>query len=84
MAYQLDLPESGEGLIVVLKRPGSQQNREIFRLKGLAYDATYQVVNLDSTQSQSLPGSRLLGEGLEVELAQRPDSALIRYSRIIK
>lgn len=84
MAYQLDLPERGEGLIVVLKRPGSQQNKEIFRLKGLAYDATYQVVNLDSTQSQTLPGSRLLGEGLEVELAKQPDSALIRYCRIAK
>jgi hypothetical protein len=84
MAYQLDLPESGEGLIVVLKRPGSQKNREIFRLKGLAYDAAYQVVYLDSTQSQTLPGSRLLGEGLEVELAKHPDSALIRYCRIAK
>jgi alpha-galactosidase len=84
MAYQLDLPEAGEGLIVVLKRPESKQVRETFRLKALAGAAAYQVLNLDSMQSQSLPGSRLLGEGLDVQLVRQPDSALIRYRRIEK
>jgi hypothetical protein len=84
MAYQLDLPETGEGLIVVLKRTESKQSRETFRLKALADEATYQLMNLDSTQSQILPGRRLTGKGLEVELAKQPDSALIRYCRIAK
>jgi alpha-galactosidase len=84
MAYQLDLPEAGEGLIVVLKRPESKQVRETLRLKALAGAASYQVLNLDSMQSQSLPGRRLLGEGLDVQLVRQPDSALIRYRRIEK
>jgi alpha-galactosidase len=84
MAYQLDLPEAGEGLIVALKRPGSKQVRGTLRLKGLDGAAVYQITNLDSRQSQTLPGSRLLGEGLEVELSKQPDSALIRYSRTAK
>jgi alpha-galactosidase len=84
MAYQLELPESGEGLIVVLKRPGSKESRKALKLKGLIEGATYQVTDLDSKQSRTLPGSRLTGEGLDVELAGQPDSALIRYRRIAK
>jgi alpha-galactosidase len=84
MAYQLDLPETGEGLIVVLKRPESAQVRQTFRLKALAGAAAYQVLDLDSMRGQTLPGSRLLSEGLDVELVKQPDSALIRYRRMAR
>jgi len=81
MAYQLDLPEAGEGLVVVLKRPASPRASEPLRLKALQRDATYQVTDLDTLRSQALSGSRLIDTGLEVQLVKQPDSALIHYRR---
>jgi len=81
MAYQLDLPESGEGLLVVLKRPKSTQKSQRLRLFGLDRGASYEVTNLDSSQSQKIGGNVLTDHGLEVMLAGQPDSALVRYAR---
>jgi alpha-galactosidase len=81
MAYQLDLPESGEGLLVVLKRPKSTQKSQRLRLFGLDRGASYDVTNLDSSESGKIAGSALADQGLEVMLAGQPDSALVRYSR---
>ena len=84
MAYQLDLPETGEGLVVALKRPESKDGRKTLRLKGLDGEASYQVTNLDTKKSWTVAGSRLMGAGLEIELANQPDSALIQYLRMEK
>jgi alpha-galactosidase len=81
MAYQLDLPESGEGLLVVLKRPKSAVKSQRLRLFGLDRGAAYEVTNLDSSQSQKIGGNVLTDQGLEVMLAGQPDSALVRYAR---
>jgi alpha-galactosidase len=82
MAYQLDLPESGEGLLVVLKRPESRQTRAALRLRAIESGVNYSVTDLDTGRVQTLRGERLLGEGLDVELTKRPDSALLRYRRL--
>ncbi|OHB85913.1 MAG: hypothetical protein A2V98_14585 [Planctomycetes bacterium RBG_16_64_12] len=82
MAYQLDLPETGEGLLVVLKRPMSAQASETLRLQALDRSADYQVTSLDSGTTEVIPAARLLDQGLVVRLAGNPDSALVRYSRV--
>jgi alpha-galactosidase len=84
MAYQLDLPESGEGLIVALKRPANKEGRKALRLKGLDGEASYQLTNLDTKKSWTVSGSQLMDAGLEIELAHQPDSALIQYRRVEK
>jgi len=84
MAYQLDLPESGEGLIVALKRPDNKEGRKALRLKGMDGEASYQLTNLDTKKSWTVAGSQLMGAGLEIELANQPDSALIQYLRVEK
>lgn len=81
MAYQLDLPETGEGLVVVLRRPASPQSRGTFRLHALTRDASYEVTNLDTLAKQTIPGGQLTDNGLEVELTGSPDSTLICYRR---
>jgi alpha-galactosidase len=81
IAYQLDLPESGEGLVVALKRPKSMVKGQRLRLFGLDGAATYEVTNLDSSQSRKIAGSVLTGQGLELVLTGQPDSALVRYAR---
>jgi len=81
MAYQLDLPESGEGLLVVFRRPQSPRGHERLYLKNLDGKATYRFTNVDSGQIQTFTGSQVMDEGMNVELAGTPDSALIRYER---
>jgi alpha-galactosidase len=81
MAYQLDLPAEGEGLVVVLKRPESSFRQATFRLHGLASTGAYEVEDLDGKTVRSIPAARLREPGLEVNLMKSPDTALIRYRR---
>jgi len=81
MAYQLDLPESGEGLVVVLKRPMSEYVRAIFALHELKAGSGYEVTNLDSGEQSVVKGTELMNTGIEVKLPNRPDSTLISYRR---
>jgi alpha-galactosidase len=82
MAYQLDLPETGEGLIVVLKRSLSEYTDANFILNELEAGNSYQITNLDTGEETTASGADLMAKGLGVCLANKPDSALIRYRRI--
>lgn len=82
MAYQLHLPEAGEGLVVVLKRPKSASASQVFRLQALEEKTRYQVTDLDAGRSETLLGARLAKAGLEVKLAKQPDSALFLYRAV--
>jgi alpha-galactosidase len=79
VAYQLDLPEEGEGLVVVLKRPQSGYTHAVFGLHALIRGATYEISNLDTSESLIMDGEGLVGGGLEVILLKKPDSGLFRY-----
>ena len=81
MAYQLDLPELGEGLVVVLKRPLSSYTEAVFPLRALCADSTYEVTDMDSQAQHTTPGDPLMSSGLEVRLLGAPDSALVHYRR---
>jgi alpha-galactosidase len=81
LAYQLHLPESDEGLVVVLKRPKSSQTSRRLRFLGLDGQRVYEVTHLDSRKTQTMTGAALIEQGLEVQLNRQPDSALIRYAR---
>src|SRR5581483_8452874 len=81
VAYQLDLPKEGEGLVVVLKRPQSDYTRAVFGLHALTRDATYEITNLDTSESLMMDGEGLVSGGLEVVLLKKPDSGLFRYRR---
>jgi alpha-galactosidase len=82
MAYQLDLPEQGEGLVVVLKRPLSPFTDAAFPLKALQPEARYELLNLDSNEKKLGGGAQLLERGLELRLVEKPATALFRYRRI--
>jgi alpha-galactosidase len=81
MAYQLHLPADEEGLIVVFRRPASQQESRLLPLHGLDRSAAYQIVDLDTGKVRTAQGADLLDRGLEVQLTQKPGSALLRYAR---
>ncbi len=81
MAYQLDLPDKHEGLVVVLKRSLSDYTRATFPLRALEANAVYEIVNLDTNQTQTVTGRELMDKGLETRLLKKPDSALLHYRR---
>jgi len=82
MAYQLDLREDGEGLVVALKRPRSSYSDAVLRLEGLDSRASYEIANLDGGAPRVVSGVDLVNPGLPVHLEARPASALIRYRRV--
>lgn len=84
MAYQLHLPDSNEGIVVVLKRHLSSRTSALFQLNALERDASYQVTNLDTEQSKTITGGELIDTGLEVQLMNKPDSSLIHYLHMEK
>ncbi len=81
LAYQLHLPESNEGLIVVLKRPASGYESVQLQLHSLGGDASYELVNRDTKETSRRKGSELRASGLTVRLSGKPDSAVIQYRR---
>ena len=81
MAYQLDGPAPGKGLVVALRRPDSPYHSARFVLHGLDPSASYRVTNLDTKQQVTCAGTELLNNGLEVVLQKQPDSALLLYER---
>jgi alpha-galactosidase len=81
MAYQLDRPESGKGLVVVLRRPESSYESARFCLQGLDPKASYRVTNLDDKQQTSLTGEELTRKGFAVSLESKPGTALLVYER---
>ena len=80
LAYQLDLGEGEEGIMVVLKRPGSAEASKVLKPRALDPVARYRLVDLDGRPERVLEG-RAVPEGLEVRLERAPDSAVIRYRR---
>ncbi len=64
---------------MVLRRPGSDQQSQMLKLRGLNPQASYELTNLDPGLSRTLLGAELATPGLEVPLPRKPDSALIRY-----
>ncbi len=82
MAYQLDRPDLGQGLVVVLRRPDSPYEAAGLPLHELDPQARYQVTDLDSRRQTAVPGTELLRQGLPVTLPHRPGSALLLYRRL--
>jgi alpha-galactosidase len=83
VAYQLDLPDQGEGMIVVLKRPAANYSQANLPLKAILQDAQYEVTNLDTSESKLVVGRELTDKGVEIRLSKVPDSALLIYRRKI-
>jgi len=81
MAWQFDCPEDGEGMVQAFRREKNPDETARFKLRGLDAEGLYTVTNLDSSEIQHLPGRTLMQEGLSVQIAKTPGSAIIVYKR---
>jgi alpha-galactosidase len=80
-AWQYDLPEEGEGMVVVFRRPKSPFPRLQARLMGLDAAAEYRVHSCDAGDVFTRSGRALMSEGFAIEIDQKPGSALFEYSK---
>jgi alpha-galactosidase len=82
MAYELYLPASQEGLLVVLKRPRSPFLHAALKLHGLDPDGEYTFSDWGGEILGTASGRVAMEGGMEVELPEHPDSALILFSAV--
>ncbi|MCR4412353.1 MAG: alpha-galactosidase [Thermoguttaceae bacterium] len=81
IAWQFDRPEAGDGVVQAFRRPQCAERTGRYRLRGLDAQASYDVTNLDSAQTQTFAGRELLERGLDVVIAEQPGSAVMVYKR---
>ena len=81
IAWQWDVPETGEGMIQAFRRDNAGPDSRSFKLSYLDPGATYTVTNLDSGKSEKLSGRELMETGLTVPISIKPGSALICYRK---
>ena len=82
MGWQFDRPDVGRGLVQVFRRSESIYKAADLRLRGLDPAARYRVRNLDSPESELIPGQRLMDLGLPVVLNECPGAVVITYEKV--
>ncbi|MBX7237058.1 MAG: alpha-galactosidase [Caldilineales bacterium] len=80
-AWQFDRPDLAEGMVVAFRRHESPFPRWEARLKGLAPEASYQLVSLDDGSIRHMSGEALMYGGFIVTINEKPGSALFTYRR---
>ncbi len=82
MAYQLDRPDTGRGLVIALRRPGSPYEGARLPLHELDLNANYSITDLDTKKVYRAAGRELVKDGLEIQMNVRPGSTLLRYEKL--
>lgn len=82
IAWQFDLPDSGEGMVQAFRRDDSKEESRMLKLGGLEPKARYRVTDLDTGVSETLTGAALATEGLKIAISIHPGSAMISYKRL--
>lgn len=82
LAWQFDRPEHGAGLVQAFRRDKSVYETARLPLAGLEPEARYRVENLDSGQTQTLPGRELIEPGLPVSIPSRPGDVVYVYTKV--
>lgn len=84
MAWQFDVPETGEGMVQAFRRPESAFLTARFRLRGLDPATRYLVTDLDEPATAAgaeWTGRDLMEPGLPVTIASKPGAMVITYRR---
>ena len=79
MAYQFERPDLGGGIVVALRRKLSPYTKASFPFHVEGPDKAYRFTSFDTGKVTSAPGARLIEDGFEVELEERPGSAVFVY-----
>jgi len=78
MAYQLNRPENGDGVILAFRREGNRNRSIMINPKGLNKESVYEIFYEDYGIKENKTGSELM-EGIEIFIPSKPASLLISY-----
>lgn len=81
LAYQMNRPEEGDGIIVAFRRKDCTGDKLLVKLKGLDKDASYELLDED-TNTKSTHTGRELSDGITLTQKEKPGSILIDYKKI--
>lgn len=82
LAYQMDRPDLGGGLLIALRRKDSPFLTAQFRLQGLDPAADYELENADTGEKSRWKGRQLAEQGITVAMTKAPASTLVFYKRV--
>jgi len=82
IAWQFNRPEQGDGAIQAFRRERCAESANTFRLSGLEPDVLYRITDLDRADPSEARGRDLMGEGLRVEIGDRPGAAVVLYRSV--
>ena len=81
LAYQLDRPDKGDGLILAFRRKDCPVESVLVKLRGLDKTADYELFDEDSGKKVIHKGEEL-GNGITLYLAEKQKSLLINYKKV--
>ena len=82
IAWQFNIPESGEGMVQAFRRPESETDTCIFTLHGLVPESDYKLITFDVAGEAVMSGGELMGTGLAIPIKDCPGAAVVRYKRV--
>jgi Alpha-galactosidase len=81
LAYQLNRPEQGDGIVLAFRRSDANQESIQVKLSGLDENASYQLYFEDYNLTITKTGHDLM-EKLDFAIPQKPSSVMIKYKAI--
>ena len=83
IAWQFDLPETGEGMVQAFRRAESPYYGLRLKLHGLDRAARYELTDLDALQQpKTNTGQKLMEEGLAISIPSRPGAVVLTYKKL--
>ena len=82
MAWQINNPESGEGMLQAFRREKSVYESARFGLRGLDPEAHYTLENIEFPSSDTTTGQELTEKGLLLSLPDKPQATVIKYKKV--
>jgi len=80
LAYQLNRPGNGDGIIMAFRRKNCPEESILVKLFGLNKNADYELFDEDSGKKINKKGEELLN-GIKISLAEKQKSLLISYEK---
>ena len=81
IAWQFHRPDAGRGMVQAFRRAENDFFGGQFRLRGLDPNAQYAVRNFDVQGEVIASGKKLMEEGVEITIPERPGAAVLMYER---
>ena len=81
LAYQLNRPDQGDGIILAFRREDCNKESIIVKLRGLETNTLYMLID-DDAQTETMVSGEELMQGYLLTLDYKPGSLLILYSKL--